>query len=72
MSSNAKTIKLADVIDNTLNIVKNDTGFGRKYIREMESLVRVLQEGEAILLQRALQEIKLGKQLLGYESKKGN
>lgn len=64
MSRKAKTIKLADVIDNTLDIVKNDKGFARKYIREMENLVQVLEEGEDTLFQMALREIELGKFLL--------
>jgi guanosine-3',5'-bis(diphosphate) 3'-pyrophosphohydrolase len=71
ISSGAKTIKLADVIDNTIDIVRNDKGFAKKYIREMENLVRVLKEGEDILLQRALREIELGKRILRDERNKG-
>lgn len=67
MSNVAKTIKLADVIDNTLDIVKNDKDFARKYLREMESLVEVLQEGEELLFQRAGEEIKKGKRILKQE-----
>jgi guanosine-3',5'-bis(diphosphate) 3'-pyrophosphohydrolase len=64
MSREAKTIKLADVIDNTVDIVKNDKGFARKYLKEMENLVQVLKEGDENLFQKALQEIEEGKRLL--------
>lgn len=64
MGRAAKTIKLADVIDNTRDIVINDKDFAVKYIPEMESLVRVLKEGEDLLYQRANEEIKKAKSIL--------
>jgi len=56
ISAAAKTIKLADVIDNTPDISKNDPGFARRYIPEMQALVKVLYGGDATLFKRA-QEI---------------
>ena len=64
MSPDAKTIKLADVIDNTMDIVRNDPGFGRRYVREMDALVGVLQQGDPELIERARQEIIKGKKIL--------
>lgn len=64
MSPEAKTIKLADIIDNTPDIVKNDPGFGRKYLREMENLTRVLVGGDPSLLERARNEVAEGKTIL--------
>lgn len=64
MSKEAKTIKLADVIDNTMDIVKNDPGFARKYLREMEALTRVLIGGDPTLFEMARREVAKGKELL--------
>lgn len=65
ISPAAKTVKLADVIDNTMDIVRNDRNFARKYLREMEALTNVLKEGDPELYQRALNEIKKGRAALG-------
>jgi (p)ppGpp synthase/HD superfamily hydrolase len=61
MSPEAKTIKLADVIDNTRDIIKNDKDFSRKYIPEMEALVEALQGGDFQLLMRACYEVQKAK-----------
>jgi len=52
-SPRAKTIKLADLIDNCKDIFKHDVRFGRVYLEEMEALLDVLTEGDATLLRRA-------------------
>ncbi len=50
----AKTIKLADVIDNSVTIVKHDgRGFGPVYRREKLALLEVLKDGDPTLWQRA-------------------
>ena len=64
MSPEAKTIKLADVIDNTMDIVKNDRHFARKYVPEMEALTSVLKEGDPELYDRAVKEVQKGKEIL--------
>ncbi len=64
MSKEAMTIKLADVIDNTLDIVKNDPGFGRKYIYEMERLTKILGGGDPTLFQKATIEVAKAKEIL--------
>lgn len=67
ISEEAKTIKLADVIDNTPDIVKNDPGFGRKYLYEMERLTRVLVGGNKTLFKRARREVAQGRQTLNIK-----
>ncbi len=52
-SSRAKTIKLADLIDNCADITRHDPRFARIYLREMAALLEVLQEGDPVLLKRA-------------------
>lgn len=64
MSPEAKTIKLADVIDNTRDIIKNDKAFARKYIPEMEALVEALQGGNFKLLMQACYEVQRAKYIL--------
>lgn len=64
ISAQAKTIKLADVIDNTPDIVRNDPGFARKYLFEMEALTRVLVGGDKELFDRARREVAAGKEVL--------
>lgn len=45
-SHEAKTIKLADLIDNTRSIVAHDAGFARVYLAEKARLLRVLRDGD--------------------------
>lgn len=45
----AKTIKLADLIDNARSIVAHDPEFARVYLAEKELLLAVLREGDAML-----------------------
>lgn len=46
ISPEAKTVKLADIIDNTKSIVKHDPEFARVYIQEKLTLLEVLTEGD--------------------------
>jgi (p)ppGpp synthase/HD superfamily hydrolase len=48
-----KTIKLADLIDNSRSIVAYDEGFARVYIREKALLLEVLREGDQTLWAQA-------------------
>jgi guanosine-3',5'-bis(diphosphate) 3'-pyrophosphohydrolase len=61
MSPQAKTIKLADVIDNTRDIIKNDRGFAVRYIPEMAALLEALQGGDFKLLMLACYEVQKAK-----------
>jgi (p)ppGpp synthase/HD superfamily hydrolase len=49
----AKTIKLADLIDNTLTISKHDPSFWKVYRREKDALLQVLKEGDPTLWRTA-------------------
>jgi (p)ppGpp synthase/HD superfamily hydrolase len=42
----AKTIKLADLIDNSLSICEHDPGFARIYLKEKRLLLDVLRDGD--------------------------
>jgi hypothetical protein len=52
-SPRAKTIKLADLIDNATDISKHDARFASTYLAEMATLLEVLTEGDDRLLKRA-------------------
>jgi (p)ppGpp synthase/HD superfamily hydrolase len=60
ISKAAKTIKLADVIDNTRDIIQNDLGFARRYIPEMAALTEALQGGNFRLFLKACYEVQRG------------
>jgi len=50
----AKTIKLADLIDNQFSIVKRDPNFAKVYLKEKGLLLEVLKEGDKTLYNMAL------------------
>ena len=54
-SARAKTVKLADLIDNCRDICRGDPGFARVYVVEMAALLEVLSEGHPRLLRKAEQ-----------------
>ena len=64
ISTAAKTVKLADVIDNTRNIVTNDPNFACRYIPEMEALTQALEGGDPELYERAMNEVNKAKDQL--------
>ncbi len=57
VSNEAKTIKLADLISNTADIVKNDPDFAKVYLREKERLLPYLVGGSPVLMERAKAQI---------------
>ena len=56
-SPEAKTIKLADLIDNSRDIVKNDPDFAKVYMREKAALLPHLAEGSEKLYREAAEII---------------
>ncbi len=52
-SVRAKTVKLADIIDNCEDICSHDPKFGRVYLMEARELLDVLREGDPHLLETA-------------------
>ncbi len=60
ISPRAKTVKLADLIDNTRDITSHDLHFARVYLKEMTALLEVLTEGDSRLDQKAQLTIESG------------
>ena len=52
-SSEAHTIKLADLIDNSHSIIKHDPSFAKLYMKEKRALMAVLGDGEKVLYEEA-------------------
>jgi (p)ppGpp synthase/HD superfamily hydrolase len=68
-SSQAKTIKLADIIDNTQSIVQYEPEFARVYLREKEVLLPVLVQGDRSLHKIATNLVYRGLKAAGRETK---
>ncbi|MFA0889539.1 MAG: HD domain-containing protein [Synergistales bacterium] len=56
-SPGAKTVKLADLIDNCEDICRNDSRFGRLFLLEMQSLLEVLADGDKKLYGKAVETV---------------
>jgi (p)ppGpp synthase/HD superfamily hydrolase len=52
-NSEAQTIKLADIIDNTSSIREHDPSFAKVYLAEVRELLKVLTKGNRSLWERA-------------------
>ena len=52
-SARAQTVKLADLISNSADILVNDPNFAKVFIAEKELLLKVLTEGDRTLHDRA-------------------
>lgn len=58
-SSEAKTIKLADLIDNTACIIEHDVNFAKIYLKEKEIMMKVLTQGDPALYAQAQAQMRL-------------
>lgn len=66
-SRRAKTIKLADLIHNSEDIVNNDKKFAITYLSEMQALLEVLIGGDITLLKRADKILKKSAEKIGID-----
>jgi hypothetical protein len=64
-SPRAKTVKLADLIDNCRDICDHDARFARVYLTEAAALLEVLDEGDARLYRRAQEAVAACARRLG-------
>lgn len=60
----AKTIKLADLIDNCQDICRHDSRFGPLYLDEMTALLEVLREGNVQLYGQAQDTVQRCREML--------
>lgn len=67
VSPEAQTVKVADLISNSADIVANDPGFAKTYLREKELVLRNLTKADTRLLARAWKQVVDGKVILGLD-----
>jgi (p)ppGpp synthase/HD superfamily hydrolase len=67
----AKTVKLADLIDNSRSILALDPDFAKVYIHEKERLLTVLTEGDATLHAMATQIVMQAQEARLQEALRG-
>lgn len=67
VSPQAQTVKLADLISNSRDIVQNDPGFARTYLKEKEVILKGLTRGNSELFKVANEVLHLGKKKLGIK-----
>ena len=60
-SPQAKTIKLADLIDNSRSIVQHDPDFAKVYLTEKALLLEVLKDGDPTLWAKAFRNVLAAK-----------
>lgn len=63
----AKTVKLADLIDNSKSILEHDRKFARVYLAEKRKLLAVLSEGNPALMSVAQESVDRGLMLLAQD-----
>ena len=56
-SAAAQTIKYADILDNSTDIVKTDNDFSKKYLYECKHLLNKMDKGDAVLRDRAVKTV---------------
>jgi (p)ppGpp synthase/HD superfamily hydrolase len=57
ISPDAQTVKYADIIDNCTEIVRHDTHFAPKYLKECLAILRVADRGDKQLYQLAMEAL---------------
>jgi (p)ppGpp synthase/HD superfamily hydrolase len=65
-SARVQTVKLADLMDNSVDILNNDRGFARVYLSEKMYLVEVMDKGDARLRDEAMATIESGLRALSH------
>lgn len=58
ISSSAQTVKYADIIDNSLDLSKNDQGFARRYLEEVQLILQGMDKGHPKLYKRAVRTVE--------------
>ncbi len=64
-SAASQTIKYADILDNTLEIVDEDRSFAKVYLSEVRQILRKLDKGDPELRSEALAAVEDGLKRLG-------
>jgi (p)ppGpp synthase/HD superfamily hydrolase len=65
-SAQVQTVKLADLVDNSVDILRQDRGFARVYLPEKMYLVEMMDKGDARLRDEAMATIEAGLRMLSH------
>lgn len=65
----AKTVKCADLIDNTQDISKHDQSFAKVYLAEKELLLPLLKGADPVLWEKALLHLRHARLVLASETR---
>jgi (p)ppGpp synthase/HD superfamily hydrolase len=63
-SAGAQTVKYADILDNSREIVNHDRHFASVFLRECKNLLNTMNKGNQELYQKALDAVNVGLQSL--------
>ncbi|HYC40257.1 MAG TPA: HD domain-containing protein [Chitinophagaceae bacterium] len=58
ISAGGQTVKYADILDNSLDIVNVENDFAKKYLEECLEILHAMQKGSRPLYERALETVK--------------
>jgi (p)ppGpp synthase/HD superfamily hydrolase len=58
ISAEAQTIKYADIIDNSVDIVDSDPGFATTFLREYYNLLQDMNKGDQVLYREAVKTVR--------------
>lgn len=61
-SPDAKSVKLADLISNSISIAEHDPDFARVYLKEKALLLEVMQDGDPGLLAKAYEVLQASRE----------
>lgn len=63
-SADAQTIKYADIIDNSREIVQHDADFAKVFLSECRTLLQKMNKGNSHLYEKAMAQVEKGLQAL--------
>lgn len=58
VSSEAQSIKYADILDNVNDLVSHDADFAKKYLSEARKMLDVMTKGNSVLRERAMRVVE--------------
>lgn len=67
ISAEAQTVKLADLISNSISIVEHDPAFAKVYLREKGWILEVMTAGDPGLYARAIAQLEAARELVGLD-----
>jgi (p)ppGpp synthase/HD superfamily hydrolase len=66
ISAEAQTVKLADLISNSMSIIEHDPGFAKVYLREKLRILEIMTAGDSKLYARATAQLDAARKLVDF------